>query len=40
MKNKELVSQMLLCPLEENFVYSLKEKRWYTYGQIWENAVE
>lgn len=39
MKNKELVSQMLLCPLEENFVYSLKEKRWYTYGQIWENAI-
>lgn len=39
MKNKELVNQMLKCPIEQPFVYSLQNKRWYTYGQIWENAI-
>ncbi len=39
MNNRELVNRMLLCDFDKDFVYSLDNKRWYTYGQIWGNAI-
>lgn len=39
MNSKELVKRMLECSFEQEFVYSLQNKRWYTYGQVWENAL-
>lgn len=39
MNKNELIERMSSYLPEKDFVYSLKEKRWYTYGQIWKNAI-
>lgn len=39
MNNAEFVIRMLECPFEQDFIYNLQEKKWYTYGQIWRSAI-
>lgn len=39
MNRNELVNRMMECSFSEDFVYSLTNKRYYTYGQVWNNAI-
>ena len=39
MNRHELIERMGALSFEKEFVYSLEKKRWYTYGQIWNNAI-
>lgn len=39
MNKKELTERIIEYPFHKEFVYSQESKCWYTYGQLWENAI-